>query len=66
MQGFDWPDARGKDGIEMVRTLRNFLTGNLEKLSPAIRSSISTSLEGQVVEAQRQGEIPAGIIIATY
>ena len=60
MQGFDWPDARGKDGIEMVRTLRNFLTTNLEELSPAMRSSIGTSLERQVSEAQRQGEFTTG------
>jgi hypothetical protein len=37
MNGFNWFDRRGVEGVGFVRTLRTLLTNNLPKLLPDLR-----------------------------
>jgi hypothetical protein len=43
MNGFNWHDQRGIEGIGFVRTLRTLLTTHLPKLTPGVRAIIDRS-----------------------
>jgi hypothetical protein len=42
MNGFNWFDKRGVEGIGFVRTLRTLLTNNLPKLLPDLATLTKT------------------------
>ena len=42
MNGFNWFDKRGVEGVGFVRTLRTLLTNNLPRLLPDLRVLTTT------------------------
>lgn len=48
MNGFNWHDQRGIDGIGFVRTLRTLLTQHLPQMTPGVRTIIDTTFAQEV------------------
>lgn len=58
MNGFNWHDQRGIEGIGFVRTLRTLLTTHLPKLTPGVRTIISQTFANEI----KVGEATNGMI----
>ena len=50
MQGFEWKDQRGIEGVGFVRAIRTLLTTHLPVLLPKLETSISTQFERELKE----------------
>ncbi|KAK4197156.1 Ent-kaurene oxidase [Triangularia verruculosa] len=48
MNGFNWHDQRGIEGIGFVRTLRTLLTTHLPKLTPGVRAIIDRTFADEL------------------
>ncbi|KXX76907.1 Ent-kaurene oxidase [Madurella mycetomatis] len=48
MNGFNWHDQRGIEGIGFVRTLRTLLTTHLPKLTPGVRAIIDRTFSEEL------------------
>lgn len=48
MNGFNWHDQRGIEGIGFVRTLRTLLTNHLPQLTPGVRGIIDRTFAQEV------------------
>ncbi|OAQ59556.1 cytochrome P450 [Pochonia chlamydosporia 170] len=52
MNGFNWHDQRGIEGIGFVRTLRTLLTTHLPKLTPGVRTIISQTFANEIKDGK--------------
>ena len=48
MQGFEWKDQRGIEGVGFVRALRSLLTSHLPVVLPKLDATIASELNTQL------------------
>jgi hypothetical protein len=58
MNGFNWFDKRGAEGVGFVRTLRTLLTNNLPRLLPDLRLLTTT----QWAQSMSEKKIDSGAV----
>ena len=66
MQGFEWKDQRGLEGIGFVRALRSLMTAQLPMLLPSLRSTLEKEVANELYQSRKTHGKPENIDPITY